>query len=132
MAQAKTQDLPAPVLVRDVVRLVEILNLSRQDFFSDQSILAGLMGLRCFGSPRFTVYDADFSTSTKAVDPPTAFKEMLAYRDDELEPSLKVARVWPSGFPTGGRLLGGQPPVRARVDCIHRLLIFNSNSSALS
>lgn len=83
--QASAHALPEPVLVRDLVRVVEVLNLKNQGFFSKDSVLAGSMALRCFGSPRFTVYDADFSTSSQTVDPPTAMKKMLNYRDDELE-----------------------------------------------
>ena len=85
LGEAKTQGLPPEVLVRDIVRLVEVLNLKQQGFFSKRSVLAGSMGLRSYGSPRFTVYDADFSTSSEVVDPPTAMKEKLTYRDDELE-----------------------------------------------
>lgn len=83
-AEAKTHDIPAPVLVRDLVRIVEVLNLREQGFFSKESVLAGSMALRSFGSPRFTVYDTDFSTSAKAVDPPTAMKEKLSYQDEKL------------------------------------------------
>jgi hypothetical protein len=85
LEQATEQDLPNAVLVRDLVRVVEVLNLKRQGFFGKHSVLAGSMALRSFGSPRFTVYDADFATSSEVVDPPTAMKGKLAYRDDDLE-----------------------------------------------
>ena len=84
-AAAEKHGIPAPVLIRDLVRVVEVLNLKNQDFFSARSVLAGSMGLRCFDSPRFTVYDADFSTSSDTISPPTAMKTKLAYSDDELE-----------------------------------------------
>ncbi len=83
--QASACGIPEPVLVRDIVRLVEVLNLKRKDFFTKRSVLAGSMALRCFDSPRFTVYDADFSTSADAVHPPTSLKGLLAYQDDALE-----------------------------------------------
>jgi hypothetical protein len=83
--EADRHDIPEPVLVRDLVRVVEVLNLKAQDFFSERSVLAGSMALRCFDSPRFTVYDADFSTSSQTVNPPTVMKDKLAYRDDDLE-----------------------------------------------
>ncbi|MBV9194209.1 MAG: nucleotidyl transferase AbiEii/AbiGii toxin family protein [Solirubrobacterales bacterium] len=83
--EAERQDIPEPVLVRDLVRIVEVLNLKSQNFFSSRSVLAGSMALRCFDSPRFTVYDADFSTSSDTVNPATAMKAKLAYSDDELE-----------------------------------------------
>lgn len=83
--EADRHDIPEPVLVRDLVRIVEVLNLKSQDFFSPRSVLAGSMALRCFDSPRFTVYDADFSTSSDTVNPATAMKAKLAYSDDELE-----------------------------------------------
>jgi len=84
-AEADRHDIPEPVLVRDLVRVVEVLNLKAKDFFSERSVLAGSMALRCFDSPRFTVYDADFSTSSQTVNPATAMKDKLAYRDDDLE-----------------------------------------------
>jgi hypothetical protein len=83
--EADRHDIPEPVLVRDLVRVVEVLNLKAKDFFSERSVLAGSMALRCFDSPRFTVYDADFSTSSQTVNPPTVMKDKLAYRDDDLE-----------------------------------------------
>jgi hypothetical protein len=83
--QTQIHGLSEPVVVRDLVRVVEVLNLKQQGFFNKDSVLAGSMALRCFGSPRFTVYDADFSTSSETVDPRTEIEEMLRYRDDELE-----------------------------------------------
>lgn len=83
--QATEHGLPNEVLVRDLVRVVEVLNLKEQGFFGTDSVLAGSMALRSFGSPRFTVYDADFATSSDVVDPPTEMKRKLAYRDDDLE-----------------------------------------------
>ena len=44
--------IPAPVLLRDVVRMVEVANLREQGFFDERSVLAGSMALRNFGSPR--------------------------------------------------------------------------------
>lgn len=84
LAQARALDIPAPVLIRDIVRIVEILNLREKGFFGARSVLAGSMALRSYGSPRFTVYDADFSTTSEQVEPPTAMKDLLAYEDDEL------------------------------------------------
>lgn len=83
--EAGRHDIPEPVLVRDLVRVVEVLNLKAKDFFSKRSVLAGSMALRCFDSPRFTVYDTDFSTSSQTVSPATAMKDKLAYRDEDLE-----------------------------------------------
>jgi len=64
-AEADRHGIPNFVLVRDLVRIVEVLNLARQDFFGTQSVLAGSMALRCFNTPRFTVYDADFATTVE-------------------------------------------------------------------
>lgn len=82
--QAKLHGIPPPVLIRDLVRIVEALNLRQQGFFNKKSVLAGSMALRCLGSPRFTVYDADFSTTRETVNPETAMKGLLAYEDDDL------------------------------------------------
>jgi hypothetical protein len=102
-AEAVRHGIPEPVLVRDLVRVVEVLNLAAKDFFSKRSVLAGSMALRCFDSPRFTVYDADFSTSSDTVNPATAMKAKLAYSDDDLEitpadlvPSDERGTAWKS------------------------------------
>jgi hypothetical protein len=84
MEEAERHGLPEPVLIRDLVRIVEVMNLKRQGFFGKQSVLAGSMALRCFGSPRFTVYDADFSTTEGASPRPDELQQMLAYEDDDL------------------------------------------------
>jgi len=76
--------IPETVLVRDLVRVVEVMNLERQGFFGKESVLAGSMALRCFKSPRFTVYDADFSTTENAARRPEEMRRMLAYEDDDL------------------------------------------------
>jgi hypothetical protein len=83
--QASRHDLQAPVLIRDIVRVVEVLNLRAEGFFNKRSVLSGSMALRCFGSPRFTVYDADFSTSAATVDPPASMTELLRYSDENLD-----------------------------------------------
>lgn len=84
-AQARKHGIPEPVLVRDLVRLVEVLNLEQQGFFNESSVLSGSMALRCFNSPRFTVYDADFSTTEDAKRSRSEMREMLRYADDDLE-----------------------------------------------
>lgn len=90
--QAKQHDLQAPVLIRDIVRVVEVLNLRAERFFNKRSVLSGSMALRCFGSPRFTVYDADFSTSAATVDPPASMTELLRYSDENLDIVPAAAR----------------------------------------
>jgi hypothetical protein len=82
--QAREHDIPEPVIVRDIVRVAEVVNLERKGFFGKKSVLAGSMALRCFGSPRFTVYDADFSTTTDTVFPHRTMKDLLDYEDDQL------------------------------------------------
>lgn len=87
-AAAKICGLPAPVLIRDLVRIVEVLNLKQKKFFNEGSVLAGSMGLRCFNSPRFTIFDADFSTSRTTVLPGNQLQTMLTYEDDYLDISV--------------------------------------------
>jgi len=91
--QASLHDLQAPVLIRDIVRVVELLNLRAKEFFNKGSVLSGSMALRCFGSPRFTVYDADFSTSAATVDPPASMTELLRYSDENLDIIPAAARA---------------------------------------
>jgi hypothetical protein len=77
--QASLHDLQAPVLIRDIVRVVELLNLRARQFFNKRSVLAGSMALRCFGSPRFTVYDAVF-TNIVLADQDRQFKADISFR----------------------------------------------------
>jgi len=66
--EAKRYDIPSRSRAR-LVRIVEVLNLKSKDFFSARSVLAA----RCTAllrQPRFTVYDADFSTSSGHVNRP--------------------------------------------------------------
>lgn len=81
---AAEHDIPPEVLVRDIVRVVEVINLERKGFFNERSVLAGSMALRSFGSPRFTVFDADFSTSKDTVNPETQMTDLLHYEDEDL------------------------------------------------
>lgn len=96
-------DIPPEVLVRDLVRVVEVMNLSAKGFFNRRSVLAGSMALRSFGSPRFTVFDADFSTSKDTINPETRMTELLRYEDDDLTitpsplvPSADGGDMWKS------------------------------------
>jgi hypothetical protein len=50
LAQARALGIPAPVLIRDIVRIVEVLNLRKENFFGPRGVLAGSMGLRVYGS----------------------------------------------------------------------------------
>ena len=83
--EAAKHGIPEPVLIRDLVRIVEVMNLAKQDFFGTKSVLSGSMALRCFHSPRFTVYDADFATAVEAQRRRTEMRDMLRYADDDLE-----------------------------------------------
>jgi hypothetical protein len=91
-AEAEELDLPDVVVIRDIVRIVEVLNLKKKGFFNSKSVLAGSMALRCFKSPRFTVYDTDFSTSEEIARPPGGMTDFLRYTDDDLviEPASLV------------------------------------------
>jgi hypothetical protein len=145
-AEADRHNIPEPVLVRDLVRVVEVLNLKAKDFFSERSVLAGSMALRCFDSPRFTVYDADFSTSSQTISPATAMKDKLAYRDDDLAYIALVSRPGDSRlielhYPRVREVLDGKlstmknlqpniytafPNIQALIDDLARKPRFNS------
>ncbi|MET0602992.1 MAG: nucleotidyl transferase AbiEii/AbiGii toxin family protein [Baekduia sp.] len=77
--------IPIDVLIRDTVRLVEIRNLLARGFFASDSVLAGSMALRGFGSPRFTIADADFSTSTEKATPDSSLADLFRYQDTWLD-----------------------------------------------
>lgn len=79
-AESERVGLSDAVIVRDVVRLVEVEHLRQQEFFNERSVLAGSMALRSFGSPRFTVFDADFSTSAAASGDPGDLLSKMTYR----------------------------------------------------
>jgi hypothetical protein len=84
-AESEKHGIPEEVLIRDLVRVVEVLNLKAKGFFGSQRVLAGSMALRCFNSPRFTVYDADFATAVGAQPGRKELEELLRYSDDDLE-----------------------------------------------
>jgi len=104
-AEADRHGIPYPVLIRDLVRIVEVLNLERQGFFGPQSVLAGSLALRCFNTPRFTVYDADFATTVEAKRGRSEMHDMLRYVDDDLE--ITPAELMPHD--TGGTAWKSEP-----------------------
>jgi len=65
-AESEKHGIPGEVLIRDLVRVIEVLNMKAKGFFGSRRVLAGSMALRFFNSPRFTVYDADFATAVDA------------------------------------------------------------------
>lgn len=95
--EATKHDIAPDVLIRDLVRIVEVLNLQSQNFFDKNNVLAGSMALRSYKSPRFTVYDADFSLAAEAQNQTHKIKEQLAYRDDEL--TIRPTTLTPYDIP---------------------------------
>ena len=83
--EAQRHALPIDVLVRDLARIVEVLNLTERGFLHKKSVLAGSMALRTAGSPRFTVYDADFSIGGDDQPRPDEIRSALSYADDDIE-----------------------------------------------
>jgi hypothetical protein len=77
---ARNSGIPLAVLIRDTVRLAEIRNLRDREFFDHDSVLAGSMALRCFGSPRFTITDADFSTTSERAPADASLAELFRYQ----------------------------------------------------
>ena len=102
--RARALRVPLPVIVRDLARIVEILNLREQDFFAKDSVLAGGMALRAYGSHRLTIYDADLST--RAVTAPAQIRQLLTYTSPDIE--IRPAPL----VPTSDKTLGW---------CAHRL-----------
>jgi len=101
--EATDKGIEAPILIRDLVRIVELLNLRSQDFFDKNNVLGGSMALRSLGSPRFTVYDADFSLATEKKERTHEIKDQLAYEDadlvitpTQLAPGDKPGTLWVS------------------------------------
>jgi hypothetical protein len=98
-AESERLGLDEVVIVRDVVRLVEVVHLQDQEFFSTHSVLAGSMALRTYGSPRFTVFDADFSTSASASGDPRELLDKMRYRGHRLDITPQNLRWTPSWRP---------------------------------
>lgn len=94
--------LPVAVIVRDLARYVEILNLRDKDFFDPKhSVLGGGMAMRTYGSQRVTVYDADLTTTT--ITSRDHLRDLLAYEDRDIEifpaplvPTADSGKVWKS------------------------------------
>lgn len=135
-------DVPAGVLVRDIVRIVEVMNLLRKGFFNKRSVLAGSMALRSYGSPRFTVFDADFSTSRATVNPETRMTELLRYEDDDLTitpsalvPSADGGDMWRSApiefTPVFTDLVPGENERQFKADVSFRGLVRDGHEAPL-
>jgi Nucleotidyl transferase AbiEii toxin, Type IV TA system len=99
--RARALKVPLPVVVRDLARIVEILNLREKNFFAKDSVLAGGMALRAYGSRRLTIYDADLST--RAVTAPAQIRQLLTYTSPDIEirpapllPTSDQGNVWKS------------------------------------
>jgi hypothetical protein len=99
--RARALQVPLPVIVRDLARIVEILNLREKNFFYKDSVLAGGMALRAYGSHRLTIYDADLSTRT--VTAPGQIGQLLTYMSPDIEitpaplvPTSDRGNVWKS------------------------------------
>jgi hypothetical protein len=94
--------LPVAVIVRDLARYVEILNLRDKGFFDPKhSVLGGGMAMRTYGSQRVTVYDADLATTT--LTSRDHLQDLLAYEDRDIEitpsplvPTADSGKVWKS------------------------------------
>ena len=54
--------LTPTAIVRDIARIQCIFNLLDQGLLNDDTVVCGGMALRCFGSTRLSIYDADTST----------------------------------------------------------------------
>lgn len=100
-ARARALQVPLPVIVRDLARIVEILNLREQGFFDKDTVLAGGMAMRTYGSQRLTIYDADLST--RAVTAPSQIEGLLTYTSPDIEirpapllPTSDQGNVWKS------------------------------------
>lgn len=89
--RARELRVPIPVVVRDLARTVEILNLRDRGFFDARNVLAGGMAMRTFGSQRLTIYDADLSA--RAVVAPTEDARLQQRRDrDQAGPAPSHVR----------------------------------------
>jgi hypothetical protein len=104
-AEAEKHGIPDDVLIRDLVRVVEVLNMKAKGFFDSRRVLAGSMALRFFKSPRFTVYDADFATAIDAQPGRGELEELLRYSDDDLE----IVPSSPTPHDAGGTAWESEP-----------------------
>lgn len=104
-AEAEKHGIPGEVLVRDLARVVEVLNMKAKGFFDSRRVLAGSMALRFFNSPRFTVYDADFATAVDAQPTRGELEQLLRYSDDDLE----IIPTAPAPHDAGGTAWESKP-----------------------
>ncbi len=82
-----------PILVmRDLARLVELLQLSRRGFL-DRLAVAGGMAMRCYGSTRFTMADLDTSAVITPVDRED-LEDALNYEDDSIVIKVGTRKWW--------------------------------------
>jgi len=82
-----------PILVmRDLARLVELLQLSRRGSL-DRLAVAGGMAMRCYGSTRFTMADLDTSAVITPVDRED-LEDALNYEDDSIVIKVGTRKWW--------------------------------------
>jgi hypothetical protein len=108
-ARARALQVPLPVIVRDLARIVEILNLREQGFFDKDTVLAGGMAMRTYGSQRLTIYDADLST--RAVTAPSQIERLLTYT---VTTSRSDRRHW---CPLQIKAMSGSPILSCSTRC---------------
>jgi hypothetical protein len=88
--------LPPAAIVRDIVRMVEVLHLVDVGFLGDERVLTGGMALRCYKSSRVTMRDADTSSRYPVSDEELA--AALEYDDDHVTIRPSDPGQWPGGY----------------------------------
>jgi hypothetical protein len=91
-------------VVRDIARIILILNLVEQDVLNDKTVVCGGMALRCYHSSRFSIYDTDTSSSVTRLDR-QALARALDYTDDDIRIRAASPQEWDYGY----KLVTAQP-----------------------
>jgi Nucleotidyl transferase AbiEii toxin, Type IV TA system len=93
---ARELRLPPAAIVRDIVRMVEVLHLVERGFLNDDCVLTGGMALRCYKSSRVTMRDADTSSRYAVSD--EELVAALEYEDDHVSIRPSAPASWPPRY----------------------------------
>jgi hypothetical protein len=108
--------VPREDIVRDIVRIVSVAKMAADGTLNDDWVLAGGMGMRLRGSPRFTRFDTD--TSRRGGVPEDATLAMALRLDEDaltvraagFNEGVQLVTVAPVEFTPYFAALGEEPP----------------------
>lgn len=91
-------------VVRDIARIICILNLVERGTLDEKTVVCGGMALRCYHSSRFSIYDTDTSTAETPLDR-QGLALALEFENDDIRMRVASPQEWDYGY----KLVTAQP-----------------------